>query len=238
MTEVETYGQEGGIMKKHKRHIMLMVFVAFVAVFGLLIYTSFGHLPFGITLTGNSVQNPSLISENGIKINAVLTVPSINLKGSFNQLQITGGSSANFYAGTEKFFLGKAKENYITLANYSGKISFNEKIISELNGNSQSILMNGVQVNPNSKSTLNVYTDKNLDYSELYITSGVEIKNLDYNTTGTISINDGENIFNLQNQEVILRNFNGGISVENNKIKLAGYAESINVLGEHQISVS
>ena len=215
-------------------HIKLIVFLAFVAILGFIIYTSFyGDLPFTGKIVGGFGKSPGTI-----KINADISVPELNLNGDFLKVEINGGSNSNLFAGGEKFFLGNSRDNYMTMNNYSGKISLNDKKITELKGDTPSLTINGVKIEPKSKNSINVYIDKGFDYNSMSIGEGVLISRISYNATGKIDINDGKNVFNLENQGVVIKSFNGGIKIENRRIILEGYIEGIEITGEQQISIS
>ena len=196
-------------MNRNKRRFYTKVFVvsAFLIVLSSLILTSFYDV---FSLTGSIINEIDLNNTAGeIKIDAVLTIPDAEVKGKFEKVDVKGGSDSNFYVENEKFYLGISQSNYITLKNYDGTIFFDSSKISELKGKASNVSMNGVSVSPESKSTLKIRLDEDFIYSSLAINNGVYLEELNYNATGTVKINDGKNVFNLNNDGITIKNFQG-----------------------------
>ena len=217
----------------HKKHrTKLIVFGIFLIVLFVLVYTSFYRLP----ITGNIIKsNPN--SNNSIFISADLTVPVLSLDGEFKKVNIFGSSESFFYAGDKKFPLSNSKENSIVLTDYDGEISFDENVVSNLKGTAMKISVNGVPMVSKSDDKMKIYFDSDFNYNTLEIKEGASIKKLDYETSGTVNL-DEKTIINLKEDNLILERFYGDVKIENNRCNFKGYLQSLDVEGDQQISIS
>lgn len=220
--------------KSKRRHLHLFIFLIFVVILLFLIVTSFFDF---FSFTGGIIKNTNSSNNDGINIEAVLTIPNLEIKGEFNKVEIRGGSDSYFYVESEKFYLGNSQNNYIILNNYDGDILFDSDKISGLNGRVSDVSINGVPVSPEKKSTLKVKLDENFNYNSLEISDGAFISKLIYNATGIIKINNGKNIFNLDNEEIEIRGFLGSLRVERKKFEINGKIDRLEIRGQG-ISVS
>ncbi|MEK6760423.1 MAG: hypothetical protein AABX93_00710 [Nanoarchaeota archaeon] len=224
-----------GTMEVHTSHggqKRLIVFSIFIGILAFLIVTSFYD---EISLTGSFISN---INPNSTtKFYAELTSPSLDIKGNFEKIELKGSSDSFFYVGDQKFLLN-SKNNYIVLNNYSGEMAFDSESISVLSGKATSVVVNGIVIEPNEKDSIKVSFDKNFDYSFLNIEKNILLEKIFYTSSGTIKINGGKNIFNIEEESINVKNFVGNLKVENNKFKLNGSIESMEIQGQNQISVS
>jgi hypothetical protein len=216
------------IIKKH--HVKLFIFFAFIGVLGFVIYTSFS----GFSLTGNVTDSEG---EGKIKIDAELTIPEAVLNGNFERVEVLLSGDSNFHVGSEKFYLGNSNSNHLIITNYSGKISVNRETL-EVRGNSPSLTVNGIRTSPSSKVTTNVRTEKETNYNFLSINDGVKINKLTYTASGNARINDGQSVFNFNDEKITINGFEGSIKIENNKIRLQGYVERFEISGENKVVIS
>jgi len=217
--------------KKYK--VKLAVFFVFLGILSLLIYFAFFG---GFSFTG------SVVNENvdgvRIKFDAKLTkIPVLELNGEFESVRIKGVSDSSLYVGDQKFPLGDLSENYIVLNNYNGKIYFNENNISKFNGKVEEVIINGVSLAPKLGKITKIYFDEAFDYSLLEVKETVFIKKLSYVTSGEISLYDGKNFFGINNEEIIVKNFQGDLKVDRGDFNLEGYLEKLEVVGDSDISV-
>ena len=97
--------------------------------------------------------------------------------------------------------------------------------------------MNGVLITAQSKATTKVNIDNPLKYEEIKIGEGTSIKELSYQTSGTIKLNDGKNVFSINNEEITLNNFHGTILIKNKEFILEGYIEQLDVIGDSNIQI-
>ena len=211
--EIEYYGKPPKNKKPGKKHLMIFAVVAFALILFFLLYTSF----YGdISLTGGIIGKDVNLNEGGnIKLDAKLTIPSLSLDGKFEKIEISGSSDSYLSVGDQRFYLGNIKENFLIFNNYDGKISFNSENILELQGKVSGVNVNGVFITPESKNTFKINLNKSFDYESLEISNGVSISELSYRTLGTIKLNNGNEIFNVNCEEVIINNFYGGLLIEN-----------------------
>jgi len=225
---IEKYSNEP-VHKKHK--IKIIVFGIFLIILFVLVYTSF----YGLPLTGNIIKNEPN-SNNSIFISADLTTPVLSLNGEFENVNIKGGSNSFLYVGDKKFPLSNSKDNYIVLINYEGEISFDEEVISNLKGKAMKVSVNGVLMVPKSEDKMKIYFDSDFNYNVLDIKERVFIKKLDYETSGTVKL-DEKTTINLEDDNLVIEKFYGNIRIANKHFKLKGYLKNLNVEGNQRISV-
>ncbi len=214
-------------------HWKLIIFLMFLGILGFLIFSSFYPVK---SITGKFISPFS--QQNGtVKFTAELTIPEIVLKGKFQSVEFKGKSNSYFYVENEKLRF-HSNANYAAMDDYNGEISFNDKTISKLKGKASRVSLNGLPVESKTMDLMRVSLDDIFNYDYLLIENNVEIPKLNYNSTGTININNGENILRFQNKEIKIKNFNGNVKVQGNKLILSGYASDIEIKGEFVISVS
>jgi len=219
----------------HKsNNLRWIMFSAFLAILVFLIITAFSD---NFSFTGNLVNGIKQQSNSTIKFNAELTTPSMDAGGNFEKVEFQGNSESFFYVGNEKFQLN-AKNNYIVMNNYTGAIAFDSQNIVKLNGKATKVFINGIPVEPKTNDILKVSLDKDFSYTSLSIENEIKISKLSYITTGEIRINGGKKIFTLDNEQISLKNFIGDVSAENNKFKMSGLIEKLDIAGETKISLS
>jgi len=225
------YLEEEPVIKKHK--VKLLIFGIFLAILSFLIYTSFpGNFP----LTGNIIKH-ELNLNNSIAISTDLTIPVLFLDGEFENVNIKGNSDSFFYVGDEKLSLSNLRDNYIVLKDYEGEISFNEKSITKLKGKVTKVFFNGVPITSKSDDKMKIYFDTDFKYDILDIEKEVFIKKLDYETSGTVIL-DEKTTIDLENDNLVIKKFYGDVKIENKHFKIQGYLENLDIKGNQQISVS
>jgi len=217
---------------KKRYKLKLIIFGIFLIVLSLLIYTSF----YGLPLTGKIIGQSS-DSNKSISVSADLTVPVLALEGNFEEIIIKGSSDAFFYVGDKKFPLSNINGSYIILTDYEGKISFNEKVISKLEGNAMKVSVNGLPMISKSNSKMKIYFDTDFNYDYLEIKEKAFIKKLDYKTSGTIIL-DEKTTINLNDEDLMIEKFYGNLKIEDKRFKVQGYLKSLSVEGDKQIFVS
>ena len=223
-----------------KKHIMLITFLIFLGILSFLIYTSFYDVSFFDNgITGNLIMGDSSEQEGkSVQIDGDLTeIPSLKLKGNFENVEITGSSGSYIYIDSQKFYLGNSLNNYIVLENYSGEISFDDSEISSLSGGITRAVINGVEITP-AKTSMKVKLENPIDYNSLKIENQVLVKKLFYATSGVLKINGEKNIINLYNENISIGNFAGNIEIEKDRLKIQGTAKSLNVEGDSKININ
>lgn len=217
-----------------KKYIIAGAIFVFAFIFGLLILTS----SYGGSFTGLITEKVSEAKPNStIKFTGDLTVPALKIDGNFQKVEFRGNSESTFDVESERFSLD-SKSNYITLENYTGEIFFDNEKISTLKGKASKVVVNGIPVEHKTKSTVKVSFEKEFFYSYFSAEKDVVIKELIYETSGTVNLNNGKNVFNIDNEETTLQDFVGNIKVENQKFKLDGFIKNLNIMGKSAISVS
>jgi len=214
-------------------HVKIIIFLLFLGILGYLVISSL--YPDG-SITGK-IAGGFEQKNSTVRFTAELTMPEINLKGNFQSIEFKGNSNSYFYAGDEKLRFN-SNANYISMKDYSGEISFNEKSISKLKGKASMVSLNGLPVESKNLDSMKVSLGEEFNYDYLRIENKVVIKELSYNSTGTINVNGGENILRFRNKEIEIRNFNGNVKIQGSKLNLDGYASKIDIKGDFTVSVS
>lgn len=227
---VETYSEDEPLHKKHK--YKLIVFGIFASLLVILLFTSLGNFSF----TG-SIINSGPDVNNSLLISADLTIPTLSFDGEFKEIKLEGGSDSFLYVGNQKFSLANSENNYIILTNYKGEISFDKKVISQLNGKATEVSVNGVPISSKSDGMIKIYFDTTFDYNILGLKEGAFIKKLEYSTSGSLRL-DEKTTIDLNNDTLKIERFYGDVQIENNRFKIQGYLQGLDVKGEQQISVS
>lgn len=218
-----------------KNHHKLIAFLIFLSILALLIYTSFNGSPFtGSVITGSVI---GVTENNSLRFNAELTTPNLELEGNFEKVEILGGSDSFFYVGNQKFDLGNSERNYLIFENYEGEISSKENGITLMKGKASKVTMNGILITSQTKDTTKVNFEGNFDFNSLEIKEKVSIKELAYITSGIVRLNEDKNIFNLNNEEIVITNFNGDLIIENGRSKFNGYVRKLDIKGDSEVSV-
>lgn len=234
MSQIEYFGEERKGFKKYIPHIT--VFVLFAVIFVALIYTGFyGKIPFTANVVDNVRQSNS---SEGIDIKAILDVPEIELEGKFERLQIHGQSGSNIYIDGKRVSSNDFSNNYITLNNFEGDISFDKNNIISLDGKASDVMINRVSVSSDPGEKTKIKINKELSYNSLTIEDEVHIKELSYSTTGTISLGNQKGVFNINNEEVMIDDFYGDIESYNKELTLDGRVSGLNIKGESNIQVA
>jgi len=216
----------------NKKAILIIILFASLIIF--ILYTSLSEKT---SLTENVIKIPTKNSpqKNPIEIEASLSVPTLELKGSYSKVELTGSSASSLHIGDQKSSLKNSRENKIILENYEGKISIDESGLLSLEGKTSEVTTNNIALAPNSAPTTKVSLEK-FNYQSLKITDPVSIKELDYKTHGKININKKTQI-NIDNERVIIKKFQGNLEISDRKLKLNGHLQSLDIKGKQDISI-
>lgn len=218
---------------KKKHHWKFIAFLVFLLILGGLWYTSVHPGSF----TGNFISSFNSGGNSTIRINADLKVPSLQLDGNFGEVDFRGNSDSYLYVEGEKIKMS-SMSNYVALEGYRGKISFDEKKISLLKGTASRVLVNGLPVESASNSNVQVSLDKDFQYIFLNLENASKINKIDYVSSGVISVNNGKNNFDADNNRIILTNFIGAMTIQNGKFRPDGYVQRLDINGGMNLSVS
>ena len=149
---------------------------------------------------------------------------------------MSGSSNYFLYVGGQKFELGAIKNNFFVFKNFDGKISFDGKKITEFKGKVSDVTINGVLITP-VKNTTKIRFEEDFNYQFLKITNGVSINEIIYITSGLIKLNNGEQIFNIDNNEITIKDFYGNIIIDKEKFNANGYISELKIVGESDINI-
>ena len=64
------------------------------------------------------------------------------------------------------------------------------------------------------------------------------IKDLSYSTSGTLILNNGKNIFTLENEEISFVDFVGNLKIIGSKFKMDGFVKKLDISGKSAISIT
>lgn len=239
MSEIEFINKDRKKPKSKKFYLKWGVFIAFLGILGIVVYTSFfGGIGFtGSVISGSSEIISGTSAEKMIDFSAKTTIPELALSGSFEKVEIRGGSDSYLQVGDQKFYLGDSKNNYMVFRNYNGEISFDSGKISKLTGKAEELTINGIIVTPQTKETSKINLQAPITYNMLAMINEVLIKKATYTTTGTINVGNGKNAIYIDEEQVSITNFRGNLEVVNGKLSLSGKIQGLDVSGETNIHI-
>lgn len=210
----------GGINFKYSK----VIFILFIIVLGIIIYTSFFNSNLtDINITGdflNSETNPNESSE----IKANLTIDSLELDGVFKEVVFTSASQINVKLGKSNF---KTKNgSQIILENYDGEILFTPEKIIELDGDADKIETAGGSYADETDVVI-----ENLEYEDLKIES-VYIRKFEKPVSGIVDVEGTYS--DVKDKVLLIKKFQGDVSAKglNNTIDFSGIAEKVKI-GEY-----
>lgn len=211
----------------HRKKFSLRLFgvLVFILILLILLFTAFGDS--GGTITGNVIAN-------GLRISTDLNVIPLELENSFNRIEIQGSYNTYLSVGGERFDLSKSN-NFIIMEGLQGSVSTDGKTINSIKGNAQRVSINGVPIMPESTSLLSVKIE-DFKFRSLEIDDGVYIRDVSFNATGTVGVED--NTLILNDDILRLQKFYGSLVIEENSMKLVGDIEGINTEGKSKVSIS
>ncbi|MBI2043864.1 hypothetical protein HYT24_00685 [Candidatus Pacearchaeota archaeon] len=239
MSEIEFIKKDSKKHKSKKYYFKWALFLMFLGIFALIIYTSFfGGFDFtGSVISGGGDIISGTTSGKSIDFSSSTTVPELTLTGSFEKVEVRGGAESYLQVGDQKFFLGDSKNNYIVFRNYEGEIIFDSGKISKLNGKAVETTINGILVTPQTKETSKINLQTPINYNMLILINEVQIKRATYVTSGTINVGNGKNAINIQEEQVTITGFKGNLEAINGKLNLAGKIQGFDVAGETNIHI-
>ena len=226
--------------KQVQKHEKIIIFLIFLGILFFLVYTSFSDsLPFvKKIMTGEFIKDFSKknISDENIRFESELTIPELSFNGKFDKIEMSGSSNSFLYVGGQKFELGAIRNNFFVFKNFDGKISFDGKKITEFKGKVSDVTINGVLVTP-VKNTTKISFEEGFNYQFLEITNEVSINEITYITSGLIKLNNGEQVFNINNNEITIKDFYGSIIIDKEKFNADGYISELSIVGESNINI-
>lgn len=217
----------------------LFVILLFIIILLLLVLTAFkGNLFFTGKVVGEKLfVNESSVGEGKIPIKASLGIPYLELDGNFESIELETRTGGFILVGKQKVELRGSGKNYISFRNYGGKIFFDSSKISVLSGKAEKIFVNGIPFSSVSNKSTKIGLDGDLEYSYLELKDSVEIGKLSYTTSGVIEVDERKEIFNVDNEEIVLSGFKGNAIFEDD-FSLKGYIDKLVIEGDIKTIVS
>lgn len=208
--------------KGRKKHTMI-IGVSFLAILLLLFFTAFSGK---LNLLGNVIGTSKNIT-SGTEIKTDLTIPEMSLDQEITRLEISslGNPKAKLFVDDNVF----EKSYKIVLENFEGDIDFDKLQIKELDGKAKKVIVNDVPFDSISGKNRDIEIEGAYDYDYLSI-EDLYIKRLEYNSSGTVQIGKGNSI-SVNNERVEIEQFFGDLIIQNNRFKIEGILESLNVPG-------
>ncbi len=216
--------------KKGFNHKFFLGFF-FLLLLGTIAYSAFFE---DVKISGNAFKEKNETYE-GLNINANLSFKNINVEDSFEKVVLNSNSDSFIYVGDSKININESSE--IILEEYKGKIILESSSISFLKGNTNKIIINNQEINPRKKNTLDIELENNLSFDSLSLIKGIYLRKLNYITSGEISLNSKNN-FELLEEEILMKDFYGNLTVENETFYFSGLVDSLDIKGNSNIEIS
>ena len=233
-----------GKKKKDKR--IMIIWISFFFVIGFLLFTAFAG-DFSLKsfksigtkgLTGFSIKSltDGFNPNNSISFSAEMDTPFLELDQEFEKIEISGNSAGVLSTSNQDFDLFKHGRVFLTLYGYDGDINFNSKEITYLKGKAESMELNGVVVNPQS-GRMKVEFEKVFDYESIEFSDDVFIDELDFFSSGKVTLDNGKKIIDIPGEEVFMDNFKGSLVINEDTTNFNGKIEFFETVGTSKISV-
>jgi hypothetical protein len=225
---IEGYRHEHGMHHRSGFRWSLFLFFIFIIVLGGIVFTSFYD---GSSLfTGRAVDFSN--NTDSSYFYSELSIPSINIKGSYDEISIVANSDSSIYVGNKEFSFSNLGSNNLVLKNFSGRVSLNENNIYELDGRSEGVFLNGLSISGKDGKSVKVGAISDIGYTSLDFKGDVYLKEIAYVATGNIFLMENkQNKFVLDNDFLTIEDFMGSIDVNNKKIYFEGFFGRINIEG-------
>lgn len=215
------------------KKIALVAF--FLIVAGALVYIAFfsgGSAPFtgGFSITGKFSEGSS--PDSPLNITGEIDAPErFSFEDDLSEVRINISGESGSILGDQVVNLSKGDN--LVLENYQGKLAFGIGI-ANISGDSSKAGVNGIQISPSSGGRQDIES-RSLSFGQMNL-NDVNIGSLEYNTSGKIESED--NLFNLENEKIRIEKFSGDLEFKGDKLNLDGVAESIDIKGKSDISIS
>ncbi|MEX0932961.1 MAG: hypothetical protein WDZ77_02580 [Candidatus Pacearchaeota archaeon] len=235
-------GTPGMVKKQVKGHwIQIVVVAAFVFLATFIYLTSFSNFDITGKIIGGEVVSPVLGDEikKGIEIEATFnTAPDLSLEGVFEEFELSGSSNSYLQVGNQKFPLDKVRNNFIVLEGFDGKILLNGPEITDLSGRVSGIEINGISVVPSQESgSTKVSLGGSFVYESFEITEEIAIKEINYVTSGNINLDSGKQNFKVENDEILIRRFQGNLEANKGNFQIKGIIDKLEIFGNSKVSI-
>ncbi len=207
-----------------------LFFLGFLFVIGVILISTFYN---DFSITGNFLGN----KESGpVSISSDMSIPDMSIKGDYPSVRILGIGNVIIYIEGKEFILDKPS-NLIVVEDFSGRISFDNKAIYEIDARASKVFVNGLPISSKGVSKISIELNSDVFYNLLNVESGVFLERLDYVASGRISAD--RNSLNFNDERVVIKNFNGKLGVENKRLLLKGLVDSVSIQSDtRKMSIS
>lgn len=216
--------------KRSKRLIFLSGL--FLFVLAVIIYSSFFA---DLSIIGHSISEGE--TQENIPILAELnSVPLITFNIELSSISLSNLEGEFFYVGDQRFSMNNT--NKIFIANYKGKTTFNDSLITKLDGKASHVFVNNIPIFPSSGDDIKVYIEEPITYSSLEILEGYSKKKIQYTTSGKVLFGAQKSLVNLDKDYISIEEFIGKLKVINKRLFLEGNSQKLDISGSQEISIS
>ena len=218
------HGYHKKMKKLHKKTLM---FVGFLFVLGIIIFTILYSNGF---ITGKAIS--SMDTNNSIVFSSVLTIPDLNFNGEYSEIEILFKAKTTIYIGKKSFLLDGLKENRIILKGFSGKIELDEDGIL-FNGKVSDVNLNNLPIQETNNKKIKIYVDSKIPYNLVEFKEDLFLKGIDYVSSGTLFVGDkNKDKIILDEDFLFISNYFGELRINDDTLFLEGFAEDIKISGD------
>jgi hypothetical protein len=204
-------------LKALKKYIYFIGFGAIAAIVAIL-FLADGNI------SGSIVDVPTA---QPIHISAELNnIPELQFNRYFETIQLTLADPTNVVRLGNGLLDVENGESEITLQGFSGNIYLGTNTVT-INGEADKVLVNNVGIKKDTHS-IRISTE-NAKFEEIALTD-LNIASISSQASGELTIADGKGSFDLSEDPITIRNFNGDLNIEE-EIELTGTVSEINVGG-------
>lgn len=210
----------------------LAIVLLFLGVLAVIFLTTF--YDGGFSLIGKSIAN--LDPESSMYFSADLGVPEFTLNDNFPKIKIVSSSESTLFAGDQQYTLSEGTE--IVFEDFSGKLYFNEHVISVISGSVSRMVVNGLPVSSKNNRKIKVGLNSEVSYNSIEFGEGTALTKINFITSGKIDFDEANSI-TLKDETFSMNNFLGEVSIFEKRMNLKGYTDGIDLIGEkRRISLS
>ena len=209
--------------KKKKRNYFLIAFVIFLGIVAFMFYSS------NRNFTGNVINGEK--SEE-VLFSARLGAPDkVHLEFTDSDVRFEG---RNFVLKVGNQNFNADKDLKVSIVGFNGEIDLNKSKINYLNGNAESVFVNGVSISPDS-GNLRVSIPKEFRCSYVGADNGVYIGKMSYVTSGKINLGEGKQIIRIDSERVNIKKYSGSFYFKDD-LELKGSVLGVDVKGDLDFS--
>jgi len=207
------------------------IIVIFLLILALLFYQPFLDIT---NLTGNVINDNQNIT--GIDISGSLTIPELFLKGDLGEIEFRGNTGF-LYVEDQKMPLSNFGFDKIVIRGFQGKIELNKSNILVLKGKATQVFLNGNSV-MSERDNIDVYLEPSFKLNYFKTDKKIFIKNLEYTTSGALTLGQQKLILNLDNENIDMDSLVTTVRIETDAFHIDGKVKSLEITGNQEISIS